>query len=575
MPEEVLFNRFDGGVNIDIVPERLPQNTLPFLRNATLRRGSIESRKGFSRRISLLSPLTSVSLFHRAVLPNGEFFFVGYNDGTNWKIAVWKPGDTTWTILGNVNGRPLDAVTYKGYVYIATEQSMLKSNGSVLYNWGIAPPTTAPTAQAGTSGNLVGTYQWKVTFVRQEGNYFVESNSSPASTPLTLNNQRANLTIPTSSDPQVNRRRIYRTGGTRSDWKLVGEILDNTTTTFTDNTPDNYLTLQPSLYDYKDRPPVASIIAVHRERLFLVERARPTRLWFSSYGEPEYFPPTPPSDDNYSGSWVEVGALDGQDITALAPVGTALAIFKTGSIYMLLGELLNEITIRRVASIGVPHLRAVAQTGVATFFHDGNHLYLFTGDQVQNVSQYRFSSLFRTTSPSNVDLVFDPQEGILWIIVKAGSNAGLHRYDLVNNIYEGFWTVNATLYFALADDPSKGRGLWLLTSQGILQYDINANTDWDGSNVSWTVQFPNIVNPAEFWKRVHAFKLTGSLPTVQWNIAAKGTWTNSVTANAKALRRYAPDNLIGETISSQITCTGQGRIDEFALEIQPLRRVSV
>ncbi len=571
----VVFQRFDGGVNRDLVPSRLPENTLASLTNAILRRGSIESRPCFVRRVALPSPLTQVALFHRAVLPTGEHFFLGYHDGTNWKLAVWRPNESGWTTLATLSGKPLSAVTYKGWVFLATENAMLKTNGSVVYNWGITPPTTAPSAAAGTAGNLSGTYMWKVTFARQEGTYLIESNSSPASSPLTLSNQRAVLTIPTSPDPQVNRRRIYRTGGTRSDWKLVGELLDNTTTSFTDNVPDSDLTLQESLRDYKDRPPVGSLIAVHRERVFVVEAARPTKLWFSTYGEPEYFPPTPPADDPFSGSWVEIGQLDGQPITALAPVGTALAIFKSQSIYLFLGDLLNEIAVRRVTSYGAPHARAVVSAG-EVFFHDGWHLYRFTGDAITNLSLHRFSSLFRTTSPDAIDLVFDPLEGVLWIVVKTGSVAGLHRFDLVSNIYEGAWTIPATIHFALPDDPSKARGLWVLSNNGIVQPDSNATTDWDGNPVSWTVQFPDIVEPKEFLKRVTAFALTGNLPsTVQWNITAKVTWSSSATGPAAALRRYAPDNLIDTNVRIQVTGVGNGRIDEAILDIQPLRRVSV
>lgn len=102
----------------------------------------------------------------------------------------------------------------------------------------LANPTTAPTAAEGAAGNVnVGTHSWKVTFV--------------AGTAETLPGPKSNVLNVLTSAKQVNlssiplggtgttARKIYRTiTGDTGNWKLVGTISDNTTTTFVDNVAD-------------------------------------------------------------------------------------------------------------------------------------------------------------------------------------------------------------------------------------------------------------------------------------------------------------------------------------------------
>src|ERR1041385_2427052 len=94
------------------------------------------------------------------------------------------------------------------------------------------------------AGNLSnGVYSYKVTFVNALG----ESVPSSASAPVTVTNNATNgqislANIPTSSDPSVTSRKLYRTVHDGSSYLLLTTISDNTTTTYTDNIADGSLT---------------------------------------------------------------------------------------------------------------------------------------------------------------------------------------------------------------------------------------------------------------------------------------------------------------------------------------------
>lgn len=105
-------------------------------------------------------------------------------------------------------------------------------------------PTTQPTATAGAAGLLDGTYRYYVTFATLPGGpgLGTESRPAPVTIPINAGNQQIDLTnIPTAGADWGGAavRRIYRSlASDETKFVFLGEIGDNTTTVFTDNTPD-------------------------------------------------------------------------------------------------------------------------------------------------------------------------------------------------------------------------------------------------------------------------------------------------------------------------------------------------
>lgn len=105
--------------------------------------------------------------------------------------------------------------------------------GHIRFNQ-VTKPGAATASVLATSGNLNGTYMYKITFVTPEG----ETEWGTVSNTVSPVNQQVQISnIPISSSPDVIARRIYRSSGGSAVYYygLLDTINDNSTTSYIDN----------------------------------------------------------------------------------------------------------------------------------------------------------------------------------------------------------------------------------------------------------------------------------------------------------------------------------------------------
>ncbi|MHA2136093.1 MAG: LamG domain-containing protein, partial [Candidatus Thorarchaeota archaeon] len=137
-----------------------------------------------------------------------------------------------------------------------------------------------------------GAYIYRITYVNSDG---FESNGDSDKQSVTIAagpSDVALTAIPLSADPQVIKRKIWRTQVGGNLWQLVATLSDNHTTTYTDTTTD--ANLGAFMHeDVHDVPTAAIDCAEHLAQLFLLQS--PNRVWWcKAFNEWEYFP-----SDNY------------------------------------------------------------------------------------------------------------------------------------------------------------------------------------------------------------------------------------------------------------------------------------
>lgn len=93
---------------------------------------------------------------------------------------------------------------------------------------------TAPTVATGAAGTLTGSYEYVITFVTAAG----ETLQGPDSAAVSPSAQQVTLTNIPVGGVGTTARRIYRDKNGSGVYRRVGEITNNTATTFTDNVPD-------------------------------------------------------------------------------------------------------------------------------------------------------------------------------------------------------------------------------------------------------------------------------------------------------------------------------------------------
>jgi len=242
--------------------------------------------------------------------------------------------------------------------------------------WGIVAATTAPTAIAGATGNLTGTFVYTITYAtadQESGQGFNASTGLEViSNAITVTAMMVLLTgVPTSPDPQVTKRNIYRLGGGNGTWNYVGTINDNTTTTFTDNVAAG--NVGQVLVVYRDPPLPFKYIVEHQNCIFgFSAPGEPSLVYASNFDEPWGFSLSlqvwPVGDNSLTDPAMGMGST-----------GSVLGLVKGQTLYGLYGNSVSTFNVQEIAGIGgVSEGGILAEYGML-WYHSRQGFYVWNG----------------------------------------------------------------------------------------------------------------------------------------------------------------------------------------------------
>ena len=204
-------------------------------------------------------------------------------------------------------------------------------NGTDVDDFGYEIPGSGVSAAEGAAGVLENKeYQYHVTYYYADG----ESNSNATPTSITPSaSKKVELTSIPTGGTRVTQRRLYRTAGDGSTFKLLTTISDNTTTVYSDNIADSGLGADMDTDNTFTAPQLCKYMIPHKARnWFAGDATLPSRLFFSKSLEPESVP---------SLNFIDIGANDGDIITGLIVNLGVLVIFKRYSTWILSGDVPN------------------------------------------------------------------------------------------------------------------------------------------------------------------------------------------------------------------------------------------
>lgn len=337
---KAVYDNWPDGANTSMEADELPPTAFAISRNTCLKsisdgKAIVAKRKGGT--VLNATPITGST----AVIGQHEFKRLSGGAFTSYHLAVSDNGrldkvDTAGT-LTTINATAFTSSSTQSHLPSFTDANNLcfivngveakKYDGTNLTTFGIVEPSSAPTLAAGAAGNHNGTYEARVTYYNSSTGH--ESSAGPTSATVTVANKHISWTnIPISADAQVTSRKLYiRNTATQPVFYFVGTIADNTTTIYDSNLLDSSLTVLGPDTDSNDPPPSGiKYLAWHRSRMFV---ANDTAVYFSPIEDPESFDP----DDTEP-----VNPDDSQKITGLAAIFNVLVIFKSNSMYALVGN---------------------------------------------------------------------------------------------------------------------------------------------------------------------------------------------------------------------------------------------
>ena len=214
-----------------------------------------------------------------------------FDDQTN-EYEIWKSTDdgATWTFVQDLGSGSINTIPDTAQL----GSVMIFTNGVVAprsfdgTTWATAGGTqlAAPTLSGTTTGNLIGTYKWKITPIKTDGSRKV---SSVASAATAVPDYQQLVTWVADADTDVTGYEVYRTTGTGAVFYFVDYVNGRTTVTYTDNSPDLAILENRVLEEHGDAPPSGAYYCeAHKQRVWYGRTdTNPRRAYWSDPGDPD------------------------------------------------------------------------------------------------------------------------------------------------------------------------------------------------------------------------------------------------------------------------------------------------
>jgi hypothetical protein len=469
-----------------------------------------------------------------------------------WSAMLYNPfGITTQTVFG-VNG---------------TDRK--KIEGTTIHEWGITPPSAAPTVAVGTGAGLTGSYRAKVTYVRKSGSTVVcESNPSDASAAQSLTNQALRVTWSASSDPQVTHVRIYRTQAGGSTYYYDQEVAIGSTSVDT-TTADNALGTEVDI-DH-DRPPLGTIVAgpTYQGYVFIL---KDNLLYWCRPKYPEYWPAT---------YYVEVCPIQFPLKAIIDYFGTWYCM-NDREIFNIQGSGTSSFfTTPMKASCGTKGAQAVEAVKGLGILHLGNDgIYAFTQSGDSNITNEQFRLLFEGETVGNIPGI--NTDALANCLMKVFNNKLYFAYPSAGETYPdnvlvvNISTKKASHYqypFSVATfaiDYTNRRLLAADTDGYIWHIEDTSKTDDGGTAIAWQIESKAFTDQVhKYFPRYAKYDLSldSSSATANGYILLNDVvkQTHTLTESRKTRQRLITE-CNGDRLGIRITGTGQ--VSFYAAEVE-------
>jgi hypothetical protein len=349
-------------------------------------------------------------------------------------------------------------------------------------------------AVASGEGSITGVYSYKVVYVSKYGQL---SNAGPSSVPITAasNLQIALTRIPISPDSQVTARRIYRTVGNGSVWLFLDELLDNTTTVYTDIVADGSLSNEtaPQAGDFADDnsvPPRCGIVYAWKKTIFMAgDPQNPYTLYYSEDAEVESFP--------------LINALDmDAKITAMYETYAGLVIETETGKWQLIGDNPDFSFDKIVHGMGCVGRRAAGTARLIGYSVDRDGMRLFDLSETQKISE-PIRDKYDALDKVNIELIHTVHSRSKNMILQFnpatnGEYTSIFMYQYpIDAVEAGYWSEIVTpsaanLNFLDATEIEDANGDFQILAGGddgmVYRLFNNASKNWvDAAGVTYAI----------------------------------------------------------------------------------------
>ena len=455
--------------------------------------------------------------------------------------------------------------------------------GDSVMDGGISPPATPPIVTDGGDGKKTGGV-YKVADRYKNSLTGARSNWSPFSQPIMIPDAHklAISSITASSSQQINAREIGCTRPDEAVIYLVGQISDNTTTTFVDNTlaPDEYGEADVDvkgnqITDFRHGlpPDQAWAVAKHKERLFILNKdgifySEPG--WMQSFRSSAYLPV-----QRGTGlfSWEGHGLVITTDKNAQILLGDTPSDWHTEE-----GNLSREH--------GCPAGKSLAVGDGTLFWYTGVNIVASSGGApaiLPGIERIRATlDAIPEASKSQVAGETIPSRGWYVLTVPQASGWTLIVYDYKANVFQTFPSGPKTIARMLLNDQQEAVFAAFASDYNLYEY-LSGATD-DGSAIPMVIQTKSfgwdrgITDKIVRHVSILSNQVTGSLTVKIHHDGALVFTRSGLSLNRKGWKRFTVNTsgTPGALVSARFEYSGtqQLRVDQIQIDgVNLVRRV--
>lgn len=312
----------------------------------------------------------------------GQRIYLGSTQFTlyAWGGALYQPTDTgglstTPVSSGYTATEPIHFCYDRNMVGVfdSTSTPQKSTNGTDWSRLGIANATVASTLSSGGSGSL-STSEFEITYTYRDRGLAYESNAAPVSTVSLSDTGSITVTVPNSTDPQVDAIVLYARNKTAGETVLrkvsSGAQSSGASSTFV--IASSAWSANVEVPTTHTAAPVLAFAVNWKNRWWGKDATVGNRIWFTDLFQPQAW---------YALYYIDIPFERGDEIQALVALGDTLVVFGSTRNYLIIGTTSLDFEVRPSAGAQAGALgpRAVDVIESAVVHVAAEGVYLFDG----------------------------------------------------------------------------------------------------------------------------------------------------------------------------------------------------
>lgn len=224
-------------------------------------------------------------------------------------------------------------------------------------------------------------------------------------------------------------------------------------------------------------PPVASLVELHNERLFMAGNPNnPDRVYYSASFNPESW------NAEMESGYIDLPSWDGGRIKEIKSLFGDLVVFKDYGLYRIYGTYPGEFGVEKISSnVGCINREAVAFNGEICYFLNHQGLCAYNGMSARLLDNKRLKAIFDMVDFSRIDEArLYNYSGKLYMLLPMAREDWIIEYDYE----EG--TIVRKKGFGVKQFFSDKEGMYIVDGDGfVCQYDVGADFDGNAIECRW------------------------------------------------------------------------------------------